>query len=315
MQLTGICRSLGVTSWRPVRPWRIELSGVGVRESKNAIEQTLVWETAAGTLTSRWTLGPDGDWWQSEYPVKRSTDLRAARMVAEARRYELGTWPGHEVPAQASSDEIAAVELPQRPWSELFHTFLGWSEGLVLFLEEPDGLRDVVKILEEKLARLVAEIRRLPEPTVVSPDNLDGQFIAPAAFEEMLAPSYRKSVEMLRACGKRLVVHVGGPVRRLLPGLADCGIDCVEGVCGPPQGDSPLAEARGLSGARMALWGGIPQDSLLASFPESGFREAAEAAFSMARADPGVIVGVADRVPVSALPERLEALARMSLEI
>jgi len=100
-------------------------------------------------------------------------------------------------------------------------------------------------------------------------------------------------------------------VRGLLPGLSRAGVDCVEGVCGPPQGDTPPAEARSLCGGDTTIWGGIAQDFLMQNRSEADFQAAADAAFAFAKHDPKTVVGVADRVPVDALPERLEALARM----
>ncbi len=292
-----------------------------VRETQGPAEKTLTWETGAGVLTSRWTLGPDGDWWQSEYPVKNRVDLAAAREVVTARRYTARSSSSPEPKIEMSpgatvemSPGATVLELPKRPWSELFHSFIGWSEGLIFLLEEPEALQEIVALLEEKLAGLVSDMAALPGDLVLSPDNLDGQFLPPESFKESLAPSYARTVQALHAEGKRLVVHVGGPVRGLLAGLAQCGVDCVQGISGPPQGDSTLEEAREISGPDLALWGGIPQDCLLASCPEHEFRDAAEAAFSRGAADPRVIVGVADRVPADALPERMHALARMALE-
>src|SRR5208282_4739718 len=211
-----------------------------------------------------------------------------------------------------TDEHPVVVELPKRPWSELLHSFLGWSEGLMFLLEEPAALREIADMLEEKISRLVSDVAGLPGDIVLSPDNLDGQFVPPESFEENFAPSYAKTARALHDGGKRLVVHVGGPVRGLLPGLARCGVDCVQGISGPPQGDSTLEEARQLVGTGPALWGGVPQDSLLASCGDGVFRAAAEAAFSQASVDPQVIVGVADRVPADALPDRIATLARMS---
>jgi uroporphyrinogen-III decarboxylase len=184
----------------------------------------------------------------------------------------------------------------------------------MFLLEEPAALQEIVDLLERSLAGLVSEVARLPGDLILSPDNLDGQFVPPESFDESLAPSYTRTAETLHAGGKRLVVHAGGPVRGLLAELARCGVDCVQGISGPPQGDSTLEEARELAGPRLALWGGIPQDTLLASCADQEFRAAAEAAFSRGAADPRVIVGVADRVPADALPERIQALARMALQ-
>lgn len=306
LPIEEVCRSLRVPLWRPFKPWRIEMPGIVTREARGPAEKSLTWETNSGLLTSRWTLGPDGDWWQAEYPVKTRADLGAAREVAEARRYVTRS------PATAKMSTV--MELPKRPWSEVLNSFIGWSEGLMFLLEEPTAIAEIVALLEERLAGLVSEMAGQPGDLILSPDNLDGQFVPPESFQESLAPSYRKSAEALHAGRKRLVVHAGGRVRGLLSGLAGCGVDCVQGISGPPQGDSTLEEARELSGPNLALWGGIPQDCLLASCADSEFRTIARAAFSRRAVDPRVIVGVADRVPADALCERIQALAEMAIE-
>jgi hypothetical protein len=310
MELSRLCRTLGVPFWHTVRPWREELPGVRVHDTRGKTERMLVWETAQGTLTSRWTLGPDGDWWRAEYPVKGPDDLAAALTVARSRRYIVKP----EFGGHGGEDALPALELPLRPWSELFHAFLGWSEGLMLLLEEPRGVREIAQALEESLEGLVDELARLPGRLMLSPDNLDAQFITPAAFEENLAASYRRAADAVHAAGKLLVVHVGGPVRQLLPALAGSGVDCIEGICGAPQGDTTLAEARALCNPDIVLWGGIAQDYLLSGRTQVEFETAVESAFSDAAGDPGAVVGIADKVPTNALPERLEELSRMAAE-
>ena len=63
--LPQIARDLGVPIWLPVRPWRVETPGVRVETVEDEGTRITTWETPAGTLTSRWTIGPDGDWWQA----------------------------------------------------------------------------------------------------------------------------------------------------------------------------------------------------------------------------------------------------------
>jgi hypothetical protein len=232
--------------------------------------------------------------------VKSAADLEAAMAVVRGRHY------------QVEETDAAVIELPRRPFSEIFHTFLGWGEGLMIFLEESELIADMIGILERALVGLEEDLARLPWTIALSPDNLDAQFMAPASFEEHLAPSYQRTSRLLHASEKLLVVHGGGPLRSLLRGLAACGVDCVQGICGAPQSDASLAEARSVCGPGMALWGGVPQDSLLAATSASEFRTAASLAFADAARDLAAIVGVSDKVPVEALPERLEELARMA---
>ena len=307
--LSRICRGLGVPEWRVERPWRIELPGIAMDRRRDASEKVVEWKTGAGTLRARWVLGPDGDWWQSEYPVKSRDDFDAAREIVQARRYVAD--PSRLRAAGGSpGDVVAAFELPRSPVPELLHAFLGWSEGLMLFLEEQDFVDELAGVLDGKVRGIIEEIAQMAGSLAIVPDNLDGRYIGPDTFSRSIAPLYAHAAGLLHAQGKALAVHVGGPVRNLLPRLSDCGVDCAEGVCGPPQGDSTLAEARALSGPAMVLWGGIPQDFLLETHPGEELVAAAAAAFSDAAADPRAVVGVADVVPVGAVPERLEELAR-----
>ena len=311
--LWAICNELGVTEWRTVRRWRIELPGIVVDRRRGDSERVVTWDTDAGLLRARWVLGPDGDWWQSEYPVKSRADFGAARMIVSARTYVVEP-PGDDSAGGTPASILAAIELPRSPLPELFHSFLGWSEGLMLFLEEPDTVRELAEILSGKEEGLLREIGAMPGSLVLAPDNLDARFITPDMFAESVAPLYARAAQALRAAGKALAVHLGGPAASLLPALAGCGVDCAQGVCGAPQGDSTLTEARAACGPGMTLWGGIPQDVLLESSTREEFEKAARAAFADAETDPRTVVGVADRVPVEALPARLEYLARLARE-
>jgi hypothetical protein len=163
-------------------------------------------------------------------------------------------------------------------------------------------------VLEQKVQELLEQIAMLPGQIVVSPDNLDAQFISPTFFQRYLAASYRHSAEILHAGDKLLLAGSGGPVAKLLIPLASAGVDGVEGICGSPQSDASLAEARLLAGPDLTLWGGIPQDALLPDFDEQQFEAIVSQATYEASADPRAILGVADVVPVQADLARLQRM-------
>ena len=85
--LAQVAEALGVSAWIVEHPWRVEHVGITVASEKVQGERIIRYETSAGTLTARWSLGPDGDWWQTEYPIKTVEDLAAAREVVAARKY------------------------------------------------------------------------------------------------------------------------------------------------------------------------------------------------------------------------------------
>ncbi len=324
--LAGVCRRMGLPCWQPVRAWSLDMPGIRVESAHGARERTTRWQAPAGTLQARWTFGPDGDWWQTEYPVKNGGDLAAAAQIAEARVYRPqparlsrgGAQPAAGAkPAAGAQDapgDLAVLELPMRPYQELLHSFLGFGEGFLLLFQEAERIAGLLAALEAGLQGLLRELAGLDFDIALSPDNLDTQFVTPPAFAAHHQPSYRASADTLHAAGKLLAVHAGGPVRVLLPGLSEAGVDLIEGICGPPQSDAGLREARGLCGEKVILWGGLPQDLLAPGTAQADFQRAAALAVREARADPRALLGVADRVPVSAPPERLELLRRLAAE-
>jgi hypothetical protein len=191
------------------------------------------------------------------------------------------------------------------------HNYFGFSEGLMLLYGYPEKVRQLETVLEQKLQHLVEELAVSRFSVYFCPDNLDSSFISPQMFDEHLADSYSHTAEAVHSHGF-LTVHAGGPIRLLLKALKGCGVDCVEGIAGPPQSDASLAEARTAAGKDLCLWGGIPQDYLLATHSYDEFTKAVQQASAEAREDPSVILGVADRVPVDAEIDRIREIPRIA---
>ena len=267
------------------------------------------YHTPAGALTERWTLGPDGDWWETEYPVKTPDDLRLLLDIVAARRYVVDT---SRAGAAAAARWVTTAwwrwscrggPSPRSSWN-------GWAGATACccFFDAQDLVEEIVAVLEQQVQGLVEQIARLPGQVVLSPDNLDAQFISPAFFKRYLAASYRRTADLLHAHDKVLLAGTGGPIRKLLAPLAAAGVDGIEGVSGPPQSDATLAEARPLAGPDFTLWGGIPQDALLPDFDQQHFEAIVAQAAREASADPRAILGVADVVPIHADLARLQAI-------
>jgi hypothetical protein len=309
LSLPQIARAMGAAIWLPLRPWRVETPDIEIQTTEQVGERTIRTETPAGTITARWTLGPDGDWWQVEYPVKTADDLPAALASVKARTYVMDTSQLLQAIDWVGEGGILALELPRRPYSDLLHEFLGWSEGLLL-LGEP-LVQEMIEILEDRLQELVGQVADVPGDLVLSPDNLDGQFISPRVFAQHLAASYQSTTSQLHTRGKHLVVHIGGPIRHLLQPLADVAVDGLEGISGPPQSNATLAEARQVAGPDVTLWGGIAQDYLQATHAWDAFEAAVRQAVRETSQDGRMILGVADRVPVDAELDRLQSLPAM----
>jgi hypothetical protein len=205
---------------------------------------------------------------------------------------------------------VEVIEVPKTPFSDMLHTLLGWSDGLMLMMAEEDRLTELLGVMEEKRNELILNLAAgFSRSIFLAPDNLDGQFISPAAFKNHLESSYRKTCETLHRRDNHLFVHIGGISRHLLPLLAGSGIDGLSGISGPPQSDATLSTAREAAGPDITLWGGIPQDYCMPMIDMSLLTESVEAAKAFAETDNRTIIGIADHVPVDVEFSRLKEIS------
>jgi hypothetical protein len=306
--LADIAASLNCPAWIVHTPWRLEYDGIAVTREKSETQRVIKYRTRFGVLSETWALGPDGDWWQKEYPVKDEDDLDAAEEIVKAMQYRLKS----SKPPEAGSNPgiIEAIQVPKTPYSDMLHTLLGWSEGLMLMMAEEDRLTAMLEIMEEKRKELIQNLAsEYSRSLFLAPDNLDGQFISPAAFEKHLQSSYQEARETLHRHNNCLWVHIGGISKHLLAPLAGSGVDGLAGISGPPQSDATLSEARKASGPNITLWGGIPQDYVMPMVDRALLIESVEQSIAFSETDNRTIVGIADHVPVDAEFSRLKEIS------
>jgi hypothetical protein len=306
--LADIASALNCPAWIVHTPWQLEYDGIEVTSEESENQQAIKYHTKSRVLSEIWSLGPDGDWWQTEYPVKDEDDLDAAEEIVNAMQYRLKS----SKPPEAGSNPciIDVIQLPKTPYSDMLHTMLGWSDGLMLMMSEEDRLTELLEVMEQKRNELIQNLAAgFSRSIFLAPDNLDGQFISPPAFKNHLEASYRKTCETLHQSSNYLWVHIGGISKHLLPLLASSGIDGLSGISGPPQSDATLSEARKAAGPNITLWGGIPQDYVMPMVDLSLLIKSIEETKAFAEIDNRTIIGVADHVPVDAEFSRLKEIS------
>jgi hypothetical protein len=320
--LSAVAAGLGVRGWIPCVPWHAEFRELEVSIDRGETEIVRTVRTSKGTLTSRWVLGPDGDWWQSEYPVKTEGDLDAASEYCRAKVYSLRENVSWAAAAADPESDILAIRLPQQPFSEIIHDLLGFDEGIIILMQEGESIGELTGLLEKSYIDLIASlIASLSDGTLdtdpsgdqgeivfYSPDNLDANFIMPDQFDRYLRGGYERTLERLHGAEYGLAVHIGGYVRPLLSPLGDVGIDILQGISGPPQSDATLSEARELAGPGPLLWGGIPQDLVLPAADPKELEDTAGEVKRRCIEDGRMVAGISDKVPVEADLEKLRFL-------
>ena len=305
---SDISRRLGLPVVQYLRPWSIK-NGDGVTDERVITAEEQRWRFGAddNLLEAVWKIGPDGDFWQTEYPVKTSEDIDTLLNYLEARRYD---FRADILESSIEDDALTVVELPSRPFAWLMLEILGWSDGLMLLMDSVEKIEAALSLAGDQVSAITKTICEFREKyLLLSPDNLDAQFISPGFFEMYLSESYRSLTATATDNGHATVVHTGGPIGGLVPLLAETGISGLVGVSEPPQGDAGLSKIRKLSDGRLVPWGGIPQDLLMPTVDEAVAFEGVDAVLTEANECESVVLGVADHIPIEAKAERIMAVS------
>ena len=120
LDLAGVAAdALGVPAWSPVPPVARRALGVTITQTQTEAERMTQYDTPVGQMTARWMLMPDGDWWQTEYPVKSEDDVPAMRADIEGESYVVDLAPWHSANAavgerRCGPDRAAAPGLTPR---------------------------------------------------------------------------------------------------------------------------------------------------------------------------------------------------------
>jgi len=157
-------------------------------------------------------------------------------------------------------------------------SILGWVEGpaaeaadlrdaanfLMDLMEEPDYAAALMdRCLETAIAFARAQLA-CGADTIGVGDAIASQ-VSPATYAALIQPREKALVRAIHAAGGRVRLHICGDIRRLLPGIADLGVDIldVDHMVG-------LAEARAAVGPGVVLAGNLdPVAAVLRGAPQS----------------------------------------------
>lgn len=313
--LEEVCRLLEVPVWNSIPPWKEENSVVEITREHTEEKRTTQFRYKDRTLTAVWIKGPDGDWWQSEYPVKTPEDLDIIASYLEGRSFAADTAMLLSAAEKTGDAGIVVPALPARAFAWLMLEIVGWSEGLMVLMEGLDKIAELIAAAEKQIqnftASLVRELTGKGFSLFLSPDNLDGMFISPGYFKNYLFEGYSAAARVIHQNDASLIVHGGGPLGGILDQISASGVDCIAGISGPPQGDSPIGSAREKAGEDLILWGGIPQDFLMENSSPEEFQTKIRNIISDFSQDQNSIIGIADHVPLNADISRLQQIARI----
>jgi len=204
-------------------------------------------------------------WHPASLPVKTLRDIEVLTAFYEDEDWELD--PDGLEKAKARKAEIghAAATTNAIGESPLMH-WVEWLAGVEnAHLMLADHEREVEALFDAMHRSLLKETAILAEHTVADMiylgENTSTTLISPAQYRKYCLRHITEYGEILKAAGKRLVLHMCGYLKDILPDLAKLPARAFEAFTSPPVGNTRLADGRAhcpgvclIGGTNATLW-------------------------------------------------------------
>ncbi len=265
-------------------------------------------ETPVGALTEEATIeSTTKSRWIRKYLISEPEDYAIAEYVFRHTHFEPERDAWRRAEAEMGDAGIVVGEIMPVPLLYLMVSWMG-VQGLVegLYLH-PDRFAALIDALNQHYDRQVELAAASPAEIIWFPDNVTASIISPRLFDLYCAPTYARSMPIMRASGKIPIAHYDGSIRPLLDRLARTDLPVMEAFTPPPMGDVSVAEAK-------AAW---PDKRIWVNFPGCLFLEPADAieAYTLdllREGAPGgrLAIGCTEDFPLDAFEKGFTAIGR-----
>ena len=137
-----------------------------------------------------------------------------------------------------------------------------FGEYCIRYATNPASVRRLVDHLFEQIVedtrRKAVACRGLDVVFLTAgPELATPPMMPPRAFAELVTPYQKRLIEVIHAAGHLAVIHCHGRVRDVLGHMIETGVDAIEPIEPPPQGDIRLAELMDRADGRLSFLGHI----------------------------------------------------------
>jgi hypothetical protein len=238
----------------------------GRREEREGDLRRITFETPGGDLVeeARYDEATQS-WHPTSHPVKTREDiLRLTEWCADA---------AYEFDAPRKADAVAhmrnigegavvAANLGTSPLMRWIEWLAGIENAHYLLADHPGEVADLFATLQRGLLRLIEiEMEHNPADLFYLTENTSTTLLSPEQYRTLGLPHIVEAGGLVRAAGRRLVLHMCGKLKHVLPLLAQTPATAFEAFTSPPVGDTRLIDGRTacpdvclIGGTNATLW-------------------------------------------------------------
>lgn len=196
-----------------------------------------------------------------KHRVESVADLRVLRNMWEAMTYE--EVDGHEEGFRRAEaligDRGAYVPtLQPSPVQQLIEVDMGQVNFYYLLQDAPEEMQGLLDAMHER-RKWEYEIvtRRTPAEVVIPVENTSSTLTSPAVYERFSLPQMSDYVNIAHRNGKKIVFHMCGCLKALLPIIRRTGLDGYNAMTPPTVGDTSFEYALDILGEDTVILGGV----------------------------------------------------------
>ncbi len=143
---------------------------------------------------------------------------------------------------------------------ELMHPVCGHQYMLMGMALDPDWVKDMVTVY----SRLTVQLQEILFAREGYPDGIwyyedmgfkGRPFMSPAMYREIVQPGHIHTIDFAKSHGLPVIMHSCGNVEKLLPGMVEAGIDCLQVI--EVKAGMDLLKLYSEYGERLSFMGGI----------------------------------------------------------
>ena len=205
----------------------------------DGVRRDVRWITDRGEL-HEYYLGE----WRREYLVKTPDDYRILQRALEGTQYTATDVPFCRSEAALGDGGITVGQMGRTPLMEVQIDLAGLQRFSMDLADEHPALMELLELMTELVLRQCREAVKTSARCVKLWENLSIETIGRRQYRRRLVPLYGKILEILTQAGKQLLVHYDGKLRLIAEEIAGLGIDGIDSLTPPPEGDMSVAEAR-----------------------------------------------------------------------
>lgn len=207
------------------------------------------------------TIGEPG--YTLEYLIKEPDDLKALINLSY-QPYEINTQPYYERQKILGNKGIVLFNI-DHPAYAIIRSMGSECFGLMSF-DERELIHEAVNIYSDRILNHVKAVLSTGLTPIfgwVGPELCTPPLTRMLDFEEFVYSIDKKVCDLIHNAGGYVWVHCHGSVGKLLTRFIDMGVDVLNPIEPPPQGDITLSDAIKIVGNDMGLEGNIEISSLL----------------------------------------------------